>query len=140
MTLRPSATFGAIPSRIPVLLAVMLAVAATPAAAVEDAHFAFETTRDLHRICAVDDNHPDHVAAQLACTAFIEATVQYHDAVTNREHLKPLACPPQGTRIADGKAAFVDWGRKQARNKRYMDELPVIGLMRALAATYPCQK
>jgi hypothetical protein len=54
--------------------------------------------------------------------------------------MKRLICYPKGATIADGRAAFVSWAQKHAQDKKLMDEIPVIGLVRALAEKYPCKK
>ncbi len=119
--------------------ALLTLAIATPAAAIEDKNISFETTEDLYRVCSVDAADPSFTAAQVACTAFIEATVQYHDAVSNRKQLKRLICYPQGTTIADGRTAFLAWAQKNAGDANRMAEQPVVGLVRALAKTYPCK-
>jgi hypothetical protein len=119
--------------------AVLTLAVATPAAAIEDKNISFETTEDLYRVCSVDAADPSFTAAQVACTAFIEATVQYHDAVSNRKQLKRLICYPQGTTIADGRTAFLAWAQKNAGDAKRMAETPVVGLVRALAKAYPCK-
>ena len=119
--------------------AALLAFAmAQPVAAIEDKNIAFDTTEDLYRVCSVDAADPSYTAAQVACTAFIKATVEYHDLVSNQKQLKRLICYPQGTTIADGRTAFLAWAQKNAGDAKLMGELPVVGLVRALAKTYPC--
>jgi hypothetical protein len=119
--------------------ALLIASTAQPAFATEDADFAFDTTEDLYTICSTSETDPNYAPAQLACTAFIEATVQYHDAVSDRKHMKRLVCYPEGTSIADGRTAFLAWAKQNAGNAERMGELPVVGLVRALAAAYPCK-
>jgi hypothetical protein len=126
-------------SSLAVIAALLVGAMAQPVAAIEEGAFAFETTKDLYRVCSTDAGDPDFTAAQVACTAFIEATVQYHDAVSDRKQLKRLTCYPQGATIADGQKAFVAWGEQNASNAKRMGELPVVGLIRALAKAYPCQ-
>ena len=128
---------GRMPSKS-VSAALLTFVMAHPATAVEEKSFSFDTTEDLYRVCSVEAADPAHTAAQVACTAFIEATVQYHDAVSNKKQLKRLVCYPQGATIADGRTAFLAWAQKNAGNAKLMGELPVVGLIRALAKTYPC--
>ena len=118
--------------------ALLTLAMAAPAVALEEKNFSFDTTEDLYRVCSVEAVDPTHTAAQVACTAFIEATVQYHDAVSNRKQLKRLICYPQGATIADGRAAFLAWAQKNAGDAKRMTELPVVGLVRALAKAYPC--
>jgi hypothetical protein len=119
---------------IPAILLLTMAVAA-PALAVDDEDLGFETTEDLVAVCSA----PAASAAQFACTAFIEATVQYHDAVSDRKNLKRLICYPSGTSIEDGRVAFLGWAADNSADAKLMGELPVVGLVRALAAAYPCR-
>jgi hypothetical protein len=120
--------------------AALLAFAmAQPVAAIEDKNIAFDTTEDLYRVCSVDAADPSYTAAQVACTAFIKAAVEYHDLVSNQKQLKRLICYPQGTTIADGRTAFLAWAQKNAGDTKRMAEKPVVGLVRALSKTYPCK-
>ena len=119
--------------------ALLTLAMAQPATAIEDKNVSFDTTEDLYRVCSVEAADPSHTAAQVACTAFIEATVQYHDAVSDRKQLKRLICYPQGATIADGRTAFLAWAQKNAGDAKRMGELPVVGLVRALAKAYPCK-
>jgi hypothetical protein len=120
-------------------VAAAAAMAAQTAQAVEDEDLNFDTTEDLYQVCAVTPDQPEYVAASFACRGFIEAAVQYHDQVTDRRNLKRLICYPQGASIADGRTAFVAWARANAGDAKLMGEAPVVGLVRALAAKYPCQ-
>ena len=122
----------------PSLLAIGLAIAGT-AAAVDESDMSFNTTQDLYDVCSVASDKAEYVPASLACRAFIEATVQYHDAVTDRKKLKPLICYPRNATIADGRRVFVAWAEANASDAKLMAELPVVGLVRALAAEYPCK-
>ena len=120
--------------------AVVLAGSVSQSAyAVEDDDFRFDTTDDLYNVCSVKEDAAGYVSALLACRAFIEATVQYHDEVTDRENLKRLICYPKNATIADGRSAFVAWAGKNTGNKELMGETPVVGLVRSLAARYPCK-
>lgn len=105
------------------------------AGAVEAEDLRFDTTENLYRVCASDPSSP----AQLACTGFIEATVQYHDGVVDRTQMKRLICYPSATTIADGRIAFVAWAEAKMDDAELMSEQPVVGLVRALAEAYPCR-
>ncbi len=94
--------------------------------------------RDLYAICAVARGSADFEAATAGCRGFIGGAVQYHDAVSDRKHLKRLICYPQTATVADGRVAFLRWAENNAGNQARMDELAVIGLVRALADAYPC--
>ncbi len=110
-----------------------------PAAAVDDADFRFDNTGDLAAVCAVAEGAAEYALANQACRAFIEATVQYHDQIAKRNKMKRLVCYPASATIEDGKAAFVAWAAANASNAKLMGEQPVIGLVRALAAKFPCK-
>ncbi|KAA6185269.1 hypothetical protein F2Q65_09210 [Thiohalocapsa marina] len=120
------------------VLALGLSLAGSAVAGNTDS-FDFDTTEDLLTVCSVSADDAAHVPALLACRAFIEATVQYHDAVSDRKQLKRLVCYPKNTTIDDGRKAFVAWGGTNRDNAELMGELPVVGLVRALAAKYPCK-
>ena len=120
--------------------AALLGAFAQHAAAVEDDDLRFDTTDDLYAVCAVPAGAPEYPLANQACQAFIEAAVQYHDAVFDKKHLPRLICYPKSATVQDGKDAFVAWARKNAGNKKLMGELPVIGLVRSLEDRYPCKK
>lgn len=119
--------------------AVAAALYAQSATAVQDEDVDFDTTEDLYQVCSVEPDAPEYVAAAFACRGFIEGAVQYHDAVTDRKKLKRLICYPKTATVGDGTVAFVAWASKNAKDKKLMDEMPVIGLVRALADKYPCK-
>lgn len=127
---------------IPVLFATLLsgAVLAAPVSTPQEDDFDFGTTQDLYDLCAAGPDVAGHVAAGFACRAFLAATVQYHDAVTARERLKPLICYPKGTTtLGDARDIFVAWGQRNASDVTLMAERPVKGVVRALAEKYPCK-
>lgn len=118
--------------------AVFALLFAQPVHAVQDEDVNFETTEDLLQVCSVASSDAEAVPAALACRAFIEATVQYHDAVSDRRNLKRLICYPKGATVSDGRQIFVEWARRHSQDTDLMGEMPVVGLVRALAARYPC--
>jgi hypothetical protein len=123
-----------------VLLAGVLGLAASAtSSAIENADFNYDTTEDLYHVCSTTSDAPEYIPATFACRAFIEATVQYHDAVSDRKRMKRLICYPESATISDGRRAFLAWAEANAGNERYMSEQPVVGLVRALAQKYPCE-
>jgi len=106
---------------------------------VSDEDFGFDTTEDLYMVCSTPTTAPEYQVAHFACRAFIEATVQYHDAVSDRERLKRLICYPKQATIGDGRRAFLRWAEANASSEQRMEELPVVGLVRALSDSYPCR-
>jgi hypothetical protein len=117
------------------LLGLTLSAAAP---AVENPDFNFDTTEDLYQVCSAKADSPEYVPAVFACRAFIEASMQYHDAVSDRKRMKRLVCYPQTATVADGRRAFLAWAEANSGDKTLMGEVPVVGLVRALAAKYPC--
>jgi hypothetical protein len=108
---------------------------------VDEMDFKLRTTGDLYDLCSVQpDNSTYYAAALHGCRGFIGGAVQYHDAVSDKEHLKRLICYPEGTTIGEGREAFVSWAEKHQNDKELMKELPVIGVVRALADKYPCSE
>ena len=109
------------------------------ATAVEDEDVNLYDVQDLYNTCAVKPEAPEYVPTSFACRAFIGGAVQYHDAVSDRKHLKRLICYPKTATVEDGRTAFVAWGEKNLGNKKRMSEAAVIGLVRALSEKYPCR-
>jgi hypothetical protein len=107
--------------------------------AVQDEDLDLDTTEDLYQICSVAPGNAEFIPASFACRGFIEGAVQYHDAVSDRRNLKRLICYPENATVADGRAVFVAWAEKNAGNQELMDEMPVVGLVRALAERFPCR-
>jgi len=97
------------------------------------------TVHDLYNTCSVAPDSPEYTVASYACLAFLGGAVQYHDAVSDRKHLKRLICYPKGATVTDGRTAFLAWAEKNLTNKERMSELAVVGLVRALAEKYPCR-
>ncbi len=110
------------------------------ASAVEGTAFSFDTTANLFEVCSVAKDTGEYAIANQACRAFIEASVQYHDEVTDRKKLKRLICYPKTATIEEGKLAFLSWARAHSGDPKLMAEQPVVGLVRALSAKYPCAK
>ena len=123
--------------RYPAVIAALLAVQAwSPMThALGDSAFDFKTAADLIEVCGSEAE-----SAAFACRAFIDATVQYHDAVSDRKKMKPLICYPQGTTVEQARETFLAWGRKNAGDARRMKEPPVVAVVRALAEAHPCKR
>ena len=123
------------------ILCLVLTVA-TPLTtfAIEETDFFMNTTRDLYDLCSVKADDPNYLPAHWACQGFIQGAVQYHDGISDKKNLKRLICYPETTTISDGKTAFVAWGGANLNNTKEMNVIPVVGLVRALSAKYPCPK
>lgn len=118
---------------------VAFLIPCTAIAQIGEADFSLETTKDLYELCSAPADHPDYAPAIYSCRAFLEATVQYHDAVSDGKTLKRLICYPKSATLEDARVAFVAWAKANARNKAFMKEMPVMGVVRALEDKYPCK-
>lgn len=123
---------------IAVIAAAGLSLSAQ-ALTVADEDFNFDSTEDLYEVCSTPSDAAEYTVASFSCRAFIEAAVQYHDAVSDRETLKRLICYPKTATVGDGRRAFLAWAEANMDNKKLMEEQPVVGVVRALAAKYPCR-
>ena len=90
----------------------MLAVSVLPAAALEKDDFNLQTTEDLLALCSLPQEHGDYSSASYSCMGFIRGVVQFHDGISDKEHIPRLICYPEGTTVAEGRAVFVEWGKK----------------------------
>jgi hypothetical protein len=120
-------------------VAVAFLIPCLALAEVGEADFSLDTTRNLHHLCATPSDHADYAPAIYSCRAFLEATVQYHDAVSDGKTLKRLICYPSTATLEDARVAFLAWANANARDKALMNEMPVLGVVRALEDKYPCK-
>jgi hypothetical protein len=127
---------------IPRLAAAALLAGVLPlgAYAVDESDFALNSTEDLYQLCSTTSENENFIPSVYACRGFLEGAVQYHDAVSDRKNLKRLICYPSDATLADGRQAFITWAKANQGNTELMGEMPVIGLVRALADKYPCPK
>lgn len=106
----------------------------------EEEDFDFKTTEDLYSLCSVAPDHPDFVASIYACRGYIAGAVDYHDGVSKDKKFKRLICYPAATTLKEGREAFVAWANARKDDAALMQELAVVGLVKALASQYPCGK
>jgi Ssp1 endopeptidase immunity protein Rap1a len=109
------------------------------AQAVEMTNFTLKTTEDLYRICSAPSGDPLHQQSIDFCEGYLLGVVSYHDAVSDREHLKRLICYPQTATRDQGIQAFIDWAASHQDDQKFMGDPPVIGAVRGLASKWPCQ-
>jgi hypothetical protein len=123
------------------LLCFVAAIGLWPgfAQAVDMTNFTLKTTEDLYRICSVASDDPLHQESVDFCEGYLLGVVSYHDAVTDREHLKRLICYPQTATRDEGIQAFIDWAASHQQDRKFMDDPPVFGAVRGLAAKWPCK-
>jgi hypothetical protein len=109
------------------------------AQAVEPNNFTLKTTADLYQVCSTAPDDPLRREAAEFCQGFLLGVVSYHDAISDKEHLKPFICYPQTATRDQGVQAFVDWAAAQKQNQKFMNDPPVVGAVRGLAAKWPCK-
>jgi Rap1a immunity proteins len=109
------------------------------AQAVEMTNFTLKTTEDLYQICSAGPDDPLRQQAVDFCEGYLLGVVSYHDAVTDRERLKRLICYPETATREQGIQAFIDWAASRKQDRKFMDDPPVIGAVRGLAAKWPCK-
>ena len=109
------------------------------ARATDASNFILKTTEDLYVVCSTASSDPLRSEAINFCEGFLLGVVSYHDAIVDREHLKPFLCyPPTATRN-QGIQAFIDWAGSHQQDHKFMDDPPVVGAVRGLAAKWPCK-
>lgn len=122
-------------------LSVVAGIALTlgQAAAVENSNLRLDSTGDLYAVCSVPASAAEFPVARQACRAFIEGVAQYHDLISKPGKMKRLYCMPKGSTLEDGVDAFNAWAATHTGDAKRMGEEPALGLIRALAAKYPCK-
>jgi hypothetical protein len=126
--------------RKPLLLAIAaMGLWPTFARATDAANFTLKTTEDLYQVCSTANSDPLRAEAINFCAGYLLGVVSYHDAITDRKHLKRFVCYPQGVTRNDGIQAFVDWAASHQQDRKFMNDPPVVGAVRGLAAKWPCK-
>jgi len=115
-----------------VLAAATQASAATP----QSRHV--ETTGDLIELCSVTAGDPLYDAAMGFCLGYIDAAIDYHAALTAGPKYDPIACPETAVTREQVVVVLMDWSKRNAQHLN--SEAPVVGVMRASAAKWPCSK
>jgi Ssp1 endopeptidase immunity protein Rap1a len=72
------------------------------------------------------------------CEGFLIGAISYHDAIADRRRLKRLVCYPASATRTEGVQAFIAWAAGHQRDQKFMADPAVVGLVRGLAAKWPC--
>ena len=120
-------------------VAAGIALTLGQAAAVENSNLRLDSTGDLYAVCSAPASAAEYPVTRQACRAFIEGVAQYHDLISKPGKLNRLFCMPKGSTVEDGVAAFNAWAEANTGNAKRMGEEPALGVVRALAAKYPCK-
>jgi hypothetical protein len=119
------------------VVAIGLSPGITSAADMAD--FSLKTTEDLFKVCTVAPDDPQHREALDLCEGFLAGAVSYHDAVSDREHLRRLICYPPTVTRDQGIEAFVNWAASHQQDHKFMADPAVYGVVRGLASKWPCK-
>ena len=95
------------------------------------------STGDLLRYCdgsAIDD---DVDQDRTFCDGFIAGAGLFYLELVKAGKIAPWACAEKVPTLAEARAAFVAWA---GSNPDALDDRPIDGFWRAMAATYPCPK
>jgi hypothetical protein len=123
------------------LLCAIAAIGVWPtlARATDATSFVLKTTQDLYTVCSTPASDPLRASAINFCEGYLLGVVSYHDAVSDREHLKPFICYPQGITRDQGIQAFIDWAASHQQDSKLMNDPALVGAVRGLAAKWPCK-
>ncbi len=94
------------------------------------------TTADFVELCDVSADDPAYATSMAFCLGYIDAVIDYHDALTAGPKYDPIACPDREVTREEVVAVVLDWSRN---NAQYLTgETPVNGVMRAASEKWPC--
>ncbi len=121
------------------LVIAVMGLSPTFARATDATNFVLKTTEDLYVVCSTPSGDTLRVEAINFCEGYLLGALSYHDEITDRKNLKRIICyPPSATRN-EGIQAFIDWAAGHQRDQKFMNEPPVVGAVRGLAAKWPCK-
>jgi hypothetical protein len=94
-----------------------------------------ETTADLLAYCDTEGPAGEVRDGQNFCDGFIMGNGLLYAEHVRAGTIEPLSCAERVPTLAEARAAFVAWARA---NPDHLQDKPVDGFWRAMAATYPC--
>lgn len=121
-------------------LVALIAVPSPAHAAADPTTLSLRTTQDLYLVCTAGPTDARAQEELDLCEGFLAGAVSYHDAISDRRHLKRLICYPSTATRDQGIQAFVTWAGAHQQDQKFMGDPAVYGVVRALAAKWPCGK
>ena len=119
-------------------IAFFAIVAATQILAEPPKDSAVSTTGDFIAFCNVSEDDPTYEAAMGFCLGYIDAVMDYHEALTVGSKFDPIACPEKKVTREEVVNVLMGWSK---RNESYLQsETPVHGIMRAASEKWPCSE
>ena len=96
------------------------------------------TTGDFIAFCDVSEDDPAYEAAMGFCLGYIDAVMDYHEALTAGSKFDPIACPETKVTREEVVNVLMDWSK---RNESHLqNETPVHGIMRSASEKWPCSE
>lgn len=117
-------------------IAIAVLLASNQVAALNLEGFDVMNTGHLVELCSVSADDPLYNAAMGFCLGYIDAAIDYHQALTAGDKYAPVACPDTEVTREQLVTVFLDWSKGNA--VYLVNETPVNGLMRAASAKWPC--
>jgi hypothetical protein len=118
------------------LFAITAMLVSSQAAALNPEGFEVVNTGHLVELCSVSADDPLYNAAMGFCLGYMDAAMDYHQALTAGDKYQPIACPNMEITRKQLAAVLLDWSKV---NAAYLgNETPVHGVMRAASDKWPC--
>jgi Rap1a immunity proteins len=124
--------------RIAPWLGLIALVSLPSLAAAADPNLPLKTTEDLYKVCTAGPSDAQAREELDLCEGFLIGAVSYHDAISDRRHLQRLICYPSTATRDQGIQAFISWAGAHQQDQKFMSDPAVYGVVRALAAKWPC--
>jgi hypothetical protein len=121
---------------IPHAIALAAIVASTQTLAAAPQDHRVTTTGDLVELCSVSADDPLYDAAMGFCLGYMDATLDYHAALTAGQRYDPLTCPDPAVTREEVVVVVLEWSEGNAQLLE--TEAPVQGAMRAVSEKWPC--
>lgn len=117
-------------------IALAAVVASTPVLAAPPAGRHVTTAAELVELCSVSADDSSYAAAMGFCLGYLDATLDYHAALTSGTRFGAIICPHSTVTREEVLTVFLDWSK---RNPDHVAAgLPVETLMRAVYEKWPC--
>ena len=91
------------------LLAIAAMLATSQAAALNPMGFDVEKTSHLVELCSVSAQDPLYNEAMGFCLGYVDAAIDYHQAMTAGDKYAPVACPEEEVTREELIVVFLDW-------------------------------
>jgi hypothetical protein len=106
--------------------------------ALEPKGFEVTSTAHLLDLCSVSADDPLYSAAMGFCLGYIDAALDYHAALTAGEKYDPITCPATQVTREEVVVVVREWAKGNSQHLH--SEAPVVGIMRAASAKWPCSQ